>query len=151
MASDPSVPLCPSAHPDLPGARVFAVVVGSVDQPRADYLEHAVPLTGEIRALAAPVDPAEVFRMASPCVGSACGHFDAGGHVCRLARKTAALAPIVVERLPRCAIRPQCVWWKQEGVSACRRCPQVATLNFKPGEAIRAAADPAVPLAQARA
>ena len=144
MASDPSV-LCPSAHPDMPGTRVFAVVGGSAGQPRADYLEHAVPLTPEIRALAGPVDPAEVFRVASTCVEGACQHFDKGQHTCGLARKTAALAPIVVERLPRCAIRVSCRWWKQEGVSACRRCPQVATLNFMNGDAMRAAADPAVP------
>ena len=68
MASDPTV-LCPSAHPDMAGARVFAVVGGSVDAPRADYLEHAVPLTPEIRALAGPVDPAEVlFRGSSAWV-----------------------------------------------------------------------------------
>ncbi|KQP21783.1 hypothetical protein [Pseudorhodoferax sp. Leaf267] len=145
MPADPTV-LCPSAHPDMAGARVFAVVGGSADAPRADYLEHPVPLTDAVRALAGPVDPAEVFRMASPCVGSACHHFDDGEHSCRLAKKTAALAPIVVERLPRCAIRPTCRWWKQEGVSACRRCPQVATLNFVPHEAMRAAADPAVSL-----
>lgn len=144
MAHDPSV-LCPSAHPDMAGARVFAVVGGSVDAPRADYLEQAVPLTDELRALAQPVDPAEVFRMASPCVEGACQHFDGAGHSCRLARKTAALAPIVVERLPRCAIRPTCRWWKQEGVSACRRCPQVATWNPQNGDAMRAAADPSTP------
>lgn len=146
MASDPSL-LCPSAHPDMAGARVFAVVGGSAGQPRADYLAQAVPLTDEIRALAGPVDPAELFRVASPCVQGACQHFDDGQHSCRLAHKTAALAPVVVERLPRCAIRPTCRWWKQEGVSACRRCPQVATLNFSPNEAMRAAADPAVSLA----
>jgi hypothetical protein len=145
MSSDPSL-LCPSAHPDMAGARVFAVVGGTADAPRADYLEHAVPLTDSVRALAQPVDPAEVFRVASPCVQGACQHFDGGEHICRLARKTATLAPIVVERLPRCAIRPTCRWWAQEGVSACRRCPQVATLNFTPGDAMRVAADPAISL-----
>ena len=143
MAADPTV-LCPSALPHMDGARVFAVVGGTVEAPRADYLEHAVPLTDGMRALAHPVDPAEVYRVASPCVEGACQHFDGGEHICRLARKTAALAPIVVERLPRCAIRATCRWWKQEGVSACRRCPQVATLNFQPGAEMRAAADPAV-------
>lgn len=143
MPSDPSL-LCPSAHPDMAGARVFAVVGGTAEEPRATYLDEAVPLTDEVRALARLVDPAEVFRVASPCVQGACQHFDGGEHICRLARKTAALAPVVVERLPRCAIRPTCRWWQQEGVSACRRCPQVATLNFMPNEAMRMAADPAV-------
>lgn len=145
MAPD-SPALCPSAHPNSPGARVFAVVGGSADQPRADYLEHAVALTDEVRALAGPVDPAEVFRVASPCVKGACQHFDGGKHECGLATRTAQFAPIVVERLPRCAIRPTCVWWKQEGVAACRRCPQVATLNYANTEAMRAAATPAVSL-----
>ena len=145
MTADASL-LCPSAHPDMAGARVFAVVGGTAEQPRADYLAQSVPLTDEIRALAQPVDPAEVFRVASPCVQGACQHFDGGEHICRLGRKTAALAPIVVERLPRCAIRPSCRWWAQEGVSACRRCPQVATWNVQNSEAMRAAADPAVSL-----
>lgn len=145
MATDAPV-LCPSAHPDMADAQVFAVVGGKAGQPRADYLDRAVPLTPQLRAMAGPVNVAEVFRVASPCVGGACQHFDDEGHSCRLAHKTATLVPIVVERLPRCAIRRDCRWWKQEGVSACKRCPQVATLNYAPGAEMRAAADPAVSL-----
>jgi hypothetical protein len=30
-----------------------------------------------------------------------------------------------VGKLPRCAIRPACVWWRQSGPEACRVCPHV--------------------------
>ena len=33
----------------------------------------------------------------------------------------------VVRALPRCAIRPTCRWFRQEGPAACFRCPQVVT------------------------
>ena len=35
----------------------------------------------------------------------------------------------------------------QEGAAACQRCPQVATLNYAPSEAMRNASDPSVKLA----
>jgi hypothetical protein len=134
--------LCPSAQPDWDGARLFAVVGGTPDRPETAYLDQTQPVTPELLELAGPVAPAEVFRFAAPCAGSGCAHFDGAGHSCRLAEKTVRLAHSVVEMLPRCAIRSSCRWWQQEGPAACRRCPQVVTVNYAPSEVIREAGDP---------
>ena len=143
MVSDSTL-LCPSANPQDASARVFAVIGGTPTQARASYLDRALPLTADIQALADPVNPAEVFRVAAPCVAMACEHFNASHDSCRLASKTVELAPVVVDRLPRCAIRRDCRWWKQEGAAACRRCPQVVTLDYASSDAMHTAADPLV-------
>jgi len=39
-----------------------------------------------------------------------------------------------VSALPRCAIRPRCRWFRQEGREACLRCPLVATEQRNPSE-----------------
>jgi hypothetical protein len=107
----PNVPACPSAQHHLPGAQVFAVMGGTVAQPEVSYLEEAIEVTPEVITMAAPVDPAEVFRISAPCAQSTeCWHFDDTRHQCRLARRTVRLAPVVVSKPPRCAIRTQCVW-----------------------------------------
>ena len=80
--------LCPSAQPDWEGARVIGVVGGTPERPQTAYLDQAQPVTQEILDLAGPVAPAEVFRFAAPCAGSACGHYDGEEHKCRLAEKT---------------------------------------------------------------
>lgn len=134
--------LCPSAQPDWEGAQLFAVVGGTSDKPETAYLDRPQPLTKEILALAGPVEPAEVFRFAAPCAKSACCHFDEAAENCRLVEKTVRLAPIVFEKLPKCAIRSGCRWWQQEGVSACKRCPQVVTVDYFPSDEKRMAADP---------
>ena len=134
--------LCPSAQPDWEGARVIGVVGGTPEQPQTAYLEQAQPVTQEILDLAGPVAPAEVFRFAAPCAGSACGHYDGEEHKCRLAEKTVRWVEQAVDNLPKCSIRASCRWWQQEGPAACRRCPQVVTINFAPSKAMRDAADP---------
>lgn len=136
--------LCPSAQPDWPAARLFAVVGGTPDRPETAYLDQAQPVTQELLDLAGPVAPAEVFRFAAPCVGSACGHFDRGEHKCRLAEKTVRLTSSVVDVLPHCSIRKTCRWWQQEGPAACRRCPQVVTINYAPKPPQRDAADTSI-------
>ena len=140
----PAQALCPSADPQSEGAAVFAVMGGTPLQARASYLTHALPWNDALQALAGPVNPAEVFRVAAPCATEACLHFDGSAQACRLARKTVQWAPVVVEQLPRCAIRAGCQWWQQEGAAACRRCPQVVTLNPSASAAMRRAADPEV-------
>jgi hypothetical protein len=136
--------LCPSAQPDWNDARLFAVVGGTPEGPETAYLDRTEAVSQELLELAAPVTPTEVFRFAAPCAGRACGHFDDGGQSCRLARKIVRFTPMVVAMLPRCAIRSACRWWRQEGVAACRRCPQVVTDNYLPSAEMREAADPAV-------
>jgi hypothetical protein len=134
--------LCPSAQPDWDGARVIGVVGGTPERPETAYLDQAQPVTQEILDLAGPVAPAEVFRFAAPCANSACGHYDGEEHKCRLAEKTVRWVEQAVDNLPKCSIRASCRWWQQEGPAACRRCPQVVTINFAPSRAMRDAADP---------
>ena len=142
MTSATRPSMCPSAPHDEAGALVFAVVGGTSGQPHVSYLDKPLPMTPELVAMAAPVNPAEVFRISAPCAGDRCSHFHASEHTCRLATRTVALAAVVVSKPPRCAIRGSCVWWAQEGVSACLRCPQVVTHDFAPDDVTRQAADP---------
>ena len=141
MTTQPEI-LCPSAFPEWEGARLFAVVGGTPERPETAYLVQPQPVTPDILALAGPVAPIEVFRFAAPCAARGCQQFDVATDSCQLAAKTSRIAPVVVHKLPRCAIRANCRWWVQEGAAACQRCPQVATLNYAPSDAMRIAADP---------
>jgi hypothetical protein len=132
--------LCPSASPGLPGSRVFGVIGGTVEEPRVEYLPEPLPVTGHVLELAHPLAPAEVFRFTAPCAEAACRHFD--GEACQLARRAATHLPQVVHLLPRCPIRRQCRWWAQEGIVACRRCPQVVSEIAEPTELQRMVATP---------
>jgi hypothetical protein len=120
-----TTPYCPSAQPDWEGGMVLGVVLGTAESPRLAHLEVLQPVTDELMALASPVSPTEVFRIAAPCLGSGCTHFD--GTDCRLVQRLVTLLPPVVEVLPPCSLRPSCRWWRQEGKAACLRCPQVVT------------------------
>jgi len=51
---------------------------------------------------------------------------------CRLAARSVAVLTEVTEDLPRCSIRPQCRWFRQEGPAMCRRCPQIVTDQYRP-------------------
>jgi hypothetical protein len=140
-------PRCPSAQPGMDDLIVFGVLEGSAGNdgsPRVGYLTEPLPATEDVLTLAGPVAPGEIFRMAAPCGGTSCRHFD--GADCRLAARIVTLLPIVVESVPPCSIRAECRWWKQEGKAACLRCPQVITERFDPPEAIRQAADPLSPV-----
>ena len=109
----------------MANARVFGVRIQSPDGPRTGYLERSVDASPELLATTAPALPTHVLRLAATCEESRCAHFD--GTDCGLARNIVALLPPVVGVLPRCAIRPQCRWFHQEGRAACLRCPQVVT------------------------
>ena len=132
--------LCPSAGEGWHGAVAFGIIGGTPAEPRAQYLSEPAPLSKELLALAGPVTPPEVFRFAAPCLNSGCVHFQ--GNACSLASRVVKLLPEVMDRLPRCAIRASCRWWRQEGVAACHRCPQVVTENYNPSAVMREAARP---------
>jgi hypothetical protein len=132
---------CPSARPEMEGAAVFGVVGGTVEEPRVAYLARALPVDPQVLAAAGPADPGEVFRIAAPCAGAGCSHF-AGG-ACTLVKRIVGRLSSVAEVPPPCALRPQCVWWHQEGLAACRRCPQVVSQPIAPNAELIAAADPA--------
>ena len=136
-------PLCPSAQPHMEGSTILGVVGGTPEQPRLAYLAAPRPVTGEVLALSLPVLPTAVFRFGAPCVGSGCKHFS--GSVCRLATRVVQLLPPVVDGLPACHLRPDCLWWQQEGKAACLRCPQVVTDARNLSELALRVADPDTP------
>ena len=140
----PRQTLCPSAQPDWEGSRVIGVIDGTTETPEVAYLTESQPVTDELLALARPVAPAEVFRFAATCKGGGCSHFSTEQHRCKLVEKIVRWAPAVVEKLPACTIRASCMWWDQEGKSACMRCPQVVTHHYEAPAVIAKAADPAV-------
>jgi hypothetical protein len=115
--------MCPSARPSMPGSQVFGLNCGTVPAPHVDYLERSLPASGKVMALCGSTDPAQVFRFAAFCERHACREFD--GTDCRVGKRLVTLLPTVVNSLPRCAIRPVCRWFHQEGKAACMRCPQI--------------------------
>ncbi len=120
--------LCPSSNPDnWDNGIIFGVVLGTPEKPEVMYLPEPQPASEAMLALSGSVEPDEIFRIASPCIGKKCGHFD--GSQCSLISKAVQILPAVVESLPACRIRSRCEWWHQEGKEACLRCPQVVTLN----------------------
>ena len=133
-------PLCPSAQPEWTGSVAIGVVGGTVDEPYVTPLASPQPVTDELLRLAGPVEPAEVFRFAAPCLCKGCAHFQ--GERCRLVERVVGLLPVVASDLPECGIRPDCRWWRQEGRAACLRCPQVVTTNHNPSPLMVEAAAP---------
>lgn len=124
--------LCPSSLPDMPRSLVLGTVVGTAAEPRLQFFTQPQPVTPELLRMAAPVNPAEVFRFASACARSACKHFHHGD--CQLAKRMVQILPAVDRTLPPCGIRSTCRWFRQEGALACSRCRQVPTLTFSPDE-----------------
>jgi hypothetical protein len=109
-------------------AMVLGVVQQDGPRPVVEYLNARVPATPEILALAAPLKPTEVFRLAATCAEHKCPHFD--GADCRLATRVAKMLPPVVDSLPPCTIRKECRWFAQEGAAACVRCPEITTISY---------------------
>jgi hypothetical protein len=132
-------PLCPSADPTDAQARLIGVVQGA-DEGRIGYLAVPQAVTPDLLALSGSLDPREVMRVAAPCAGGACAHFD--GADCRLAQRIVTRLAPVTQRLPRCGIRPECRWFGQEGAEACRRCPGVVTRDVAPTDTMRQVAAP---------
>jgi hypothetical protein len=128
--------LCPSAQPDQPDARVFGVHTTTADnQRRVGYLTEAMPVTPDLLALAGKADAPEVLRIAAPCMNGGCLNYEGGA--CGLAGRIARMLDPVVAALPRCAIRPTCRWFREQGPAACVRCPQVVT-NSRVGTGVPA-------------
>ena len=100
----------------MEGCRVFGVRhpgAGADDAAQTAYLDRPVEATPDVLAMAGEVAPTEVFRLAATCEEAQCVHFD--GADCRLATRIVALLPPVVGVVPRCAIRADCRWHRQEG------------------------------------
>ncbi len=127
--------LCPSSQPGIAGARVLGIVEHTDNGPDVLYLKEPLLATEEVLAMAAPLQPTEVFRIAAKCQTMNCPHFD--GADCGLAARIVQILPAAVAELPRCQIRNQCRWFQQEGAAACQRCPQIATINYHASETIQ--------------
>lgn len=120
--------LCPSAQPGMDGCRVLGVVQRDGRTPMLEYLGEQLPATEEVLAMAAPLKPTEVFRLAATCAEHKCPHFD--GTDCRLASRVVQILPAAVSTLPPCIIRKGCRWYSQEGAAACYRCPEITTVSY---------------------
>ena len=120
--------LCPSAQPGMDRCRVLGVVQRDGPAPMLQYLSQHLPATAEVLELSAPLKPTEVFRLAATCQENKCPHFD--GADCRLATRIVQILPAAVETLPPCIIRKECRWYFQEGAAACKRCPEITTVNY---------------------
>jgi len=127
--------LCPSAQPGMDNCRVLGVVQQDGPAPRLVYLNQIVPASAEVLAMAAPLKPTEVFRLAATCAEGRCPHFD--GSDCRLATRVVKILPAVVDALPPCTIRKDCRWYSQEGGAACRRCPEITTVSYDVSETVQ--------------
>jgi hypothetical protein len=127
--------LCPSANPDVAQLRVLGVVEHGVAGPRVSFLNEPLAATPEVLALAAPLPPTAVFRLAGNCQTNRCPQFAA--NKCSLATRVVEMLPVAVDRLSHCQIRAECRWFRQEGVDACIRCPQVITTNYNPSSQLR--------------
>jgi hypothetical protein len=128
--------LCPSAQPDMENCRVLGVVQPAENgKSMMVYLNQILPATREVLAMAAPAQPTAIFRLAATCEESKCSHFD--GKDCRLATRIVERMPEVVDVLPPCVIRKDCRWYFQEGGAACKRCPQVTTVNYEASEELQ--------------
>jgi hypothetical protein len=132
--------MCPSSHPSVAGCQILGVIEKAGGGPEVVYVNEHIPATADVLALAAPANPGEVFRLAAPCQTATCPHFEGGacGLVTEIVR---SLAP-VVDALPPCLIRKDCRWFRQEGAAACRRCPQVVTVNRLPPLSVAEQATP---------
>jgi hypothetical protein len=126
--------LCPSSRGAVEESLLIGVVTSHPDGPRVTPTERAIPVTHEILKMAEPAGPSEVFRFASPCQSGRCPHFQ--NEACQLAVRSVALLDAVSEELPKCAIRPHCRWFRQEGAAICKRCPQVVTDQYSPSDAM---------------
>jgi len=138
---------CPSADSRLPDAKVIGIVRDAGAPAAVEILPVAVEPKLLIDLIPAELPVRSVLRFAGSCQESACSHFSAGR--CELASRVVAQLPEVVDRIARCAIRPRCKWWHQEGIAACRRCPQVLTEPLAPTETMVAVATPHTSGAQA--
>lgn len=117
--------ICPSAT----GENQNAQIIGFIGRNGVvANIPTAIPLTDEMRGSIGP-QPERIFRLAAPCMESKCANWEnrACGLIGRMRQQVdrRQLATKSVGKLPRCAIRSACVWWRQSGPEACRVCPHV--------------------------
>ncbi len=119
---------------------MFGVVGGEVKAPKVLFLKQVIAPSKELEDKLGGRPPEQVLRIAAPCAGAQCGHHDASINGCGLVGKIVQHVDPVVDVYATCGIRPTCVWWAQEGVQACLRCPQIVTNNRMQSEQVVRAA-----------
>jgi len=117
---------CPSAQPDMEGARPFGVISGTVHETRIAFFKKSALDGFNWREQFSGADATRVFRFAARCEENRCSHFN--GSRCSLGERVKHGLPAVVDALPTCLIRPKCRWYAEQGSDVCLRCPQVVTM-----------------------
>jgi hypothetical protein len=117
---------CPSAQPSLAGSLIFGVVKDTGEAQRVTFLERPVKVSeGTVLAFAGGQQRAtDIFRFAAPCQQKQCRNWS--GHSCRVGERLVQILP-ASSALPECKLRSVCLWFHQEGGSACLRCTQMVT------------------------
>jgi hypothetical protein len=120
---------CPSAQPALEGSMILGVVQQNQQVGHVTLLEKPVRVTeGTVLAFAGNQQQATgVFRFAAPCQKQDCRNWS--NNSCRVAERVVQILPANSDELPNCRLRSICLWFHQEGGSACKRCTLVLTDN----------------------
>ncbi len=116
--------VCPSA-PAQPGTLLLAVL-GS--DGRLAHLSPPIPIDERfVEAASRRGQPEARMRFAAPCQREGCAQWT--GSTCGVIEQVLATGAHEDQpaRLPRCAIRSACRWYRQEGGTACRACPLILT------------------------
>jgi hypothetical protein len=132
---------CPSAQPDMAGARPFGVISGTAQETRIAFFKKSALDGFDWRRDFASEDATRLFRFGAHCDESACLHYD--GHRCSLGQRVRDGLEAVVDALPPCLIRPTCRWYAEQGQEVCLRCPQVVTMIPEADTPLNAVALPA--------
>lgn len=117
---------CPSAQPDMEGARPFGVISGTAKETRIAFFKKDALAGFDWRTDFSTGNATRLFRFGARCEKSACGHFN--GSTCSLGHRVKSSLPAVVDALPSCLIRASCRWHAEQGADVCLRCPQVVTM-----------------------
>ncbi|MCE2968687.1 MAG: hypothetical protein LW847_00360 [Burkholderiales bacterium] len=131
---------CPSAQPDMPGARPFGVISGTAGETRIAFFKRSALDDFDWRERFGTTDATRLFRFGARCEEGGCQHYD--GHRCSLGERVAQGLPPVVDALPPCLIRNRCRWYAEQGGEVCRRCPQVVTMIPQADTPLNAVAAP---------
>ncbi len=122
----------------MPGAVVHGVVDAA--SGRVAYLATPQPVTPELLAMTAPLQPTEVLRFSAACAEDSCRHFT--GSACSLVQRLVQIVPAPTAPLPACAVRRTCRWFVEQGRSACVRCSEIVTDGYDHNPLLTEASQP---------
>lgn len=131
--------MCPSVPADSEGSMIIGVNIGTAEKPETAYLTETQAVTKELLDAVQPVRPEDVFRFSAPC--TRCVHYAVRESKCLFAEKVVRLTPPAADQLPVCAIRAECLWWRQEGEQACIRCTRIIATILTASEGLRLPGD----------